>query len=101
MKQYVIGDEAEQELIDALIYHGEHWKESGRHLHSELLDAFEQISRTPDAFPVAGYGNRMLILRDLPFIIYYFDQPHRVWINAIANTSRRFGYWRKRKPGRD
>ena len=101
MKPYVIGDEAERELIDALVYHAEHWGDSGRDLHAELLAAFDRICQSPSTFPAAGYGNRMLILRDLPFVIYYFDQPHRVWINAIANTSRRFGYWRKRKPGSD
>lgn len=101
MKDYVIGDEAEVELIDALVYHREHWSDSGRDLHAELLASFETISRSPGAFPDAGYGNRMLILQGLPLVIYYFDQPHRVWINAIANTSRRYGYWRRRKPPKD
>lgn len=100
MKPYVIGDEAEKELIAALVYHDIHWGDSGRDLHTELLAAFEAIGRTPAAFPDAGFGNRMMILEDLPFVIYFFDQPHRVWINAIANTKQRYGYWRKRRPPR-
>ena len=101
VKPYVIGDQAEQDLIDALVYEALYWGDSGCELHAVFLAAFERIGRSPGAFPSAGYGNRMLILQGVPFAIVYLDQPHRVWITAVANTNRRYGYWRLRKPPRD
>jgi toxin ParE1/3/4 len=35
-------------------------------------------------------------IKDFPFTIFYANEPEKIFILAIAHTSRRPGYWKKR-----
>jgi plasmid stabilization system protein ParE len=58
--------------------------------------ALEQISRTPQQWPVYSHNTRGRLLRRFPFVVVYRQRGTRLQVVAVAHGSRRPGYWKKR-----
>lgn len=42
---------------------------------------------------------RWMQAQRFPYLIYYeIRDPHPIYVYAVAHTSRRLGYWRRRRP---
>lgn len=57
-----------------------------------------RISASPDSLPQIGNGFRRIRVKRFPYAIFFKTLGEEaVGIYAVAHTSRRPGYWRKRK----
>jgi len=61
-----------------------------------LADAIEDVSRSPQQFPLFHAGTRRALLRPFPFLVVFREHTDRIEIIAIAHAKRRPGYWRER-----
>jgi hypothetical protein len=64
----------------------------------ELDHAIAQIESGPQQWPPYLHGTRFYKLRRFPYLAVFRETPTNVQIVAIAHSSRRPGYWRKRLP---
>jgi plasmid stabilization system protein ParE len=64
------------------------------------LDAVKAVRGEIAQFPSIGQAQggrfRSLLVQGFPYIVVYQDRPEECLIVAVAHTSRRPGYWRKR-----
>jgi plasmid stabilization system protein ParE len=64
----------------------------------EVDRAVQRIAATPNRWPVYQGPDRFVRVRHFPYVLYYrIVDPTRVSILAVTHTSRRPGYWRRRK----
>ena len=96
MKRIIIHNEAELELWQAVDYYESKCIGLGLDLEQEVRTAFANIQKAPHRWPVKCYGTRCYLLHRFPYAIYYFELQDVIWIVAIAHTSRKPYYWRKR-----
>jgi toxin ParE1/3/4 len=62
-----------------------------------ILEALDRIDRDPVMPPTIVGGYRRVKLRQFPFLLIYELRPDdRILVVAVAHTSRRPGYWRRR-----
>jgi toxin ParE1/3/4 len=64
---------------------------------SAFATALEQIADNPVSWPTYLLGTRYRMLRRFPYIVVYRYVIDRVQVVAVAHTSRRPGYWKRRK----
>jgi toxin ParE1/3/4 len=63
----------------------------------ELAFVIEEIRYGPQRWPFEiGTQIQRLHFRRFPFTVYYRNDLHEIYILAVAHTSRRPGYWKKR-----
>lgn len=96
MNRIIVHSEAELELWQAVEYYETKRFGLGLDLEQEVRRAFVDIQRTPNMCPTRKYGTRYRLLPRFPYGIYYFEYQDIIWIVAVAHTSRRPYYWRKR-----
>jgi toxin ParE1/3/4 len=57
----------------------------------------EEIQTAPQRWPYEGKTSvQRRQLKRFPFTIFYVNEPERVFVLAVAHTSRRPGYWTAR-----
>lgn len=54
------------------------------------------IADHPDSFPKYDEEHRFALLRRYPYCMIYEEQPQRIYVIAVAHTSRSAGYWQRR-----
>ena len=60
--------------------------------------AVSRILADPDSHPIDRKYFRRIRVRQFPYVLIFEHlDPERVLIVAVAHTSRRPGYWRRRK----
>ncbi|HYV38321.1 MAG TPA: type II toxin-antitoxin system RelE/ParE family toxin [Gemmataceae bacterium] len=62
----------------------------------EMRRVLTAIAKTPESFPALDDDYRYALLRRFPFMIVFQIQPERVFVVAVAHTSRKPDYWRNR-----
>jgi plasmid stabilization system protein ParE len=65
---------------------------------AELDAAINQIMAAPAQWPPHLQGTRAFRLHHFPYLIVYRDTGLGLQVVAVAHTSRRPGYWRRRTP---
>ena len=57
-----------------------------------------RIAADPDSLPQVGGGFRRVRVQRFPYVIFFkLLDPQTVGVYAVAHTSRRPGYWRRRR----
>ena len=57
-----------------------------------------RIVADPDSWPQVGGGFRRIRVRRFPHVLFFKRlDPQTVGVSAVAHTSRRPGYWRRRR----
>lgn len=51
------------------------------------------IGANPDSFPAYDDEHRFAVLRRYPYSVIYQVRPDRVYVVAVAHSSRAAGYW--------
>lgn len=65
---------------------------------ADVDQALGRIIEDPESYPQSIGAYRQLRLSRFPFVIYFRERDETtVFIVAFAHTSRRPGYWRRRK----
>jgi plasmid stabilization system protein ParE len=89
---------ARQEYQKAFRWYARRSYQAALGFESEVIRALQRIAATPDRWPVFQGLDRFVRVRRYSYALYYrIVDPTRVLIMAVAHTSRRLGYWRRRK----
>lgn len=96
MKRIIVHSEAELELWQAVEYYETKSVGLGLDFEQEISRALGDIQEEPNRWPTRKHGTRCRLLRRFPYIIYYLELQDIIWVVAVAHTSRRPYYWRKR-----
>ena len=65
---------------------------------AEIDRAIVEIGLDPKRWPRYLYGTRYFRIRKFRHIVVFLEMPPAVKVIAVAHTSRRPGYWRRRLP---
>ncbi len=84
------------ELIEAAHFYEERQQGLGDRLLDAVEEAIAFIRRHPTIWRPDEQGRRKYRVRRFPFLIIYKIKNNSIYILAIAHTSRRPGYWKKR-----
>jgi plasmid stabilization system protein ParE len=64
---------------------------------AEVDRAFAQIIQAPQRWAAGPHSTRRFLLRQFPFTLIYREQTSSdIQIVAVAHTSRKPGYWKRR-----
>lgn len=87
---------ATAELEQAVAWYEERELGLGERLYVAFQEARLFIRRNPQAGSPFDHGTRKWRVRKFPYKIIYCDLPDEIVIVAVANDSRRPGYWHHR-----
>jgi plasmid stabilization system protein ParE len=65
---------------------------------AELDDAVNRTIASPGLGSPYLFGTRFFRVGQFPYLVVYTETPSLIRIVAVAHTSRRPGYWRRRIP---
>jgi len=90
---------AERELSKACDWYAGHDRALRDQLLAEVDAATERIATGPEQWPRYDQLHRWVRVQRFPYVLYYriLDETH-VLVMAVAHTSRRPDYWRRRRP---
>jgi len=87
-----------QELWDARDWYAARSPEAAERFRIAAGDAVQRIADRAESLPVALGDFRYIKLHKFPYIIVFRARgPDTIFVTAVAHTSRRFGYWRRRR----
>ena len=89
-------DDAENELVASIEYYEKQVTGLGIDFYEEVRKATEVIQASPLVWHVKRYKCRSYLVLRFPFLLYYYIKNETIWIVAVAHTSRKPFYWRKR-----
>ncbi|MFZ0773756.1 MAG: type II toxin-antitoxin system RelE/ParE family toxin [Candidatus Sulfotelmatobacter sp.] len=93
-------DEASAEYDAAFDWYLERSPDAARRFDAEVERALAQIVQAPRRWAIGPHSTRRFLLRQFPFTLIYRERPSGViQIVAVAHTSRKPGYWRRRLSG--
>jgi toxin ParE1/3/4 len=96
MLKVIYQPDAEAELLEAVPFYGSREEGVEDPFLAAINHHIREIASEPQRFPKVGRDIRRCVVRKYPFIIFFKDHPDHVRILAIAHTSRRPDYWRRR-----
>ena len=91
-----IHEDAEREIAEARDLYIARSTDAAKRFLIELDRALEHVVANPLLSPTYMHGTRRYLLHDFPYLLVYDTRASVVRIFALAHTSRRPGYWRKR-----
>lgn len=90
-------DEAGAEYDAAFDWYLERSPDAALRFDAEVSRALEEIIGAPRRWVAGSHSTRRFLLRHFPYILIYRERAAGVvQIVAVAHTSRKPGYWRKR-----
>jgi len=100
LKPITYHPEARAEADEAAAYYHGLEPQAARDFLDALAFVIAEVHCAPERWPFeTGTQVRRLHLTRFPFTVFYRDDLHEVYILAVAHTSRRPGYWKKRMEG--
>jgi toxin ParE1/3/4 len=99
MKPVLFHHDAVGEIDDAMAYYESRRTGFGISFLAEVERGIQLIQQHPQRWAV--YKNtvfRKYSLRRFPYVIYYFELDHCIWIAAVVHQKRKPGYWSQRRP---
>ena len=96
MKPVVFHPEAQAEFFAAEDFYEQRVTGLGEDFRQELEAAVAVIRAAPRRWPVRTWGTRTYFVHRFPFGVVYLELPTKIWVVAVAHTSRRPGYWKGR-----
>jgi plasmid stabilization system protein ParE len=91
-------DEASVEYDAAFDWYLARSTEAALDFDAEVYRALSDIASAPQRWAVGQHSTRRYLLRKFPYILVYRERVDDIQIIAVAHTSRRPGYWKKRLP---
>jgi plasmid stabilization system protein ParE len=88
---------ARREYDSAIRWYARQSTQAARGFENEVNRALQLIAANPNGWPVFQAPDRFFRLRRYSYVLYYrIVDPTLVLVMAVAHTSRRPGYWRRR-----
>ncbi len=91
--------EAQHEFDEAVTYYDACQPGLGTEFAEEVYAAVQGILRYPEAWTRSSVNTRRCLMRRFPYGVIYQAKAEAIRIIAVANLSRRPGYWMKRTRG--
>ena len=86
------------ELRQAQLWYRTKSVQSAERFFGQVSRALDRVLADPASQPAIGRGFHYVRVRKFPFILVYrIRSEGNVFIVAVAHTSRRPGYWNRRK----
>jgi plasmid stabilization system protein ParE len=90
-------DEASAEYDAAFDWYMERSPDAALDFDAEVNNALTVISAAPHRWAAGPFSTRRYLLRRFPYILIYRERvSDDIQIVAVAHTSRKPGYWKKR-----
>lgn len=89
-------DEAEQELIEAVLWYESKEPGLGKRFRQELALVLDTIVKSPMLFRERSGGYRRVNCPVFPYYLPYFIREQKIIIAAVAHDRRKPGYWKYR-----
>jgi toxin ParE1/3/4 len=98
LKVFEFHPEALEEFKEALLHYQAHAPfEITVDFDAEIDLGLNEIARHPERFSRWRQTRaRQYVVTRFPYVIFYIEYPEFIRILAVAHTSRRPGYWKKR-----
>lgn len=96
MRGYEYHPAAEAEYLEAVQYYSRVSAELGLRFVTEVEAAVERARQFPEAWAPLPGNLRAILPHRFPYRIVYEDMQDRIFIWAVAHTSRQPSYWRCR-----
>jgi toxin ParE1/3/4 len=93
---YEYQSEAESEYLDAARYYARIDAELGISFVTEVESAIERARQFPESYGKIGGNYRHILTHRFSYAIIYELMQDRIFIWAVAHTSRAPGYWFER-----
>jgi len=91
---------AAQEYNRALLWYARRSQSAARRFERGVEEAMRLIGSTPQLGTPYDQDHRSVPVRRFPYRLFYTAASStQIVIVAVAHTSRRPGYWRRRHPG--
>lgn len=89
-------DEASVEYDAAFDWYLERSPDAARDFDAAVNRALADIASAPQRWAAGLHSTRRYLLRRFPYILIYRERESDIQIVAVAHTSRKPGYWKKR-----
>jgi plasmid stabilization system protein ParE len=90
--------QASDEYDQAYAWYATRSRQAARDFAAEISQALDTIAQAPLSSPLDVKGCRRFVLQQFPYSVIYLVTNGDVLIVAIAHSSRRPHYWRRRLP---
>ena len=84
---------AEEEMLSAAMYYESQAPGLGRDFLEKIEAAVQDLSESPERWPVVLAQVRRRLTRRFPYGVYYRIDPDEIVILAVADLRRRPNYW--------
>jgi plasmid stabilization system protein ParE len=88
--------EAQAEYQAARAWYQSRSPRAAERFEAEMERVLGLVGTNPDMFPKYDDEHRFAVLRRYPYSVVYQVQPDRVYVIAVAHSSRSAGYWQGR-----
>ena len=89
---------ATNDYDDAVKWYAERSASTAQRFKEAVDEAILRISQAPESLPrISGHYRRVRVQRFRYILVFRQRQPDEMVIVAVAHTSRRPGYWRRRE----
>jgi len=90
-------EEAQAEYDAAFAWYLSRSIDAAIEFDAQVNRAIDLIRIAPETWPVGSFSSRKFLIHKFPYLlIYRIKTPNRIEVIALAHTSRKPGYWRKR-----
>ncbi|MEM7674010.1 MAG: type II toxin-antitoxin system RelE/ParE family toxin, partial [Verrucomicrobiota bacterium] len=89
--------EAQVDLLGAVEYYEDQVEGLGLDFEQEIRSALRIIQQSPEMWPKRHQDVRWYRVERFPYVIHYKLMNDCIKVIAVAHTSRRPDYWKKRK----
>lgn len=98
MKPVQLSDPATAELIDAIRWYEQQRVGLGAELFDAITETIDRIRTHPEigAPRATKRPSRQLLVNRFPYCVVYRIREHDIYVVAVAHTSRRPDYWKRR-----
>jgi len=87
-----------RELRSALSWYGERSEKARQGFRRAVFEAMDRIDKNPEAHAIIVAPYRIARIRRYPYTLIFDVRLNKViYIIAVGHTSRRPGYWQRRK----
>ena len=92
-------DEADRELVDAVLWYEAKQPGLGRRFRGEVESVVRSIAHNPLIHRERDGGYRRINCPIFPYYLPYFIRREKIIIAAVAHEHRKPGYWHQPKNG--
>ena len=96
IKKVEFHNKASAEYDAAFDWYLERSPDAALDFDAEVDRALANIIAAPQRWAAGPHSTRRYLLRRFPYILVYRERDNEIQVVAVAHTSRKPGYWKKR-----